>query len=217
MAASRLKAVSARDGIPADVERRLADYLRQASTDDSERADAMGLAAQVLATSRADSPALLEIIDALTVALERQSLPVPSRESAQALFMIAHHTSLPSATLTRIEDRAFHDADRKVRIAAMRALIKSDPDHETKQRLHRVLMEQARLGDNEFATPESWNYDIGGDHNAITMLVWPRAISFGTCTSASPASIIQFAFQIRPATSMRCSPTKISAVAFPSR
>ena len=56
----------------------------------------MGLAAQVLATSRADSPALLEIIDALTVALEEQSQPVPRRESAQALFLIAHHTSLPA-------------------------------------------------------------------------------------------------------------------------
>lgn len=172
MAASRLKAVNAREGIPADVERRLADFLCQASTEDSERAGMIGQAAEVLGMSQADSAALPEIIDALMVALERQSLPAPRRESAQALFMIARHTSLPAATLASIEDRAFHDVDRKVRIAAMRALIEAGPDHETRQRLHQVLMEQARLSDNEFAAPESWNYDIGGDHNAITMLLW---------------------------------------------
>lgn len=172
MAASRLKAVSANEGIPADVERRLADYLRQASTEDSEQAGMIGQAAEVLGMSQADSPALLEIIDALTVALERQALPAPRRESAHALFMIARHTSLPAATLERIEDRAFHDVDRKVQIGAMRALIEAGPDHETNQRLHQVLMERARMSDNEFAAPESWNYDIGGDHNAITVLLW---------------------------------------------
>jgi len=172
MAASRLKAVSARTSIPADVERRLADYLRQAPTEDLERAAMIGQAAQVLGTSHADSAALGEVIDALTVALHKQSLPVPRRDSADALYMLARHSSLPATTLETIEDRAFHDTDRKVRIGAMRAMIEAGPDDETRQRLHRVLMEQARLSDNEFAAPESWNYGIGGDHNAITMLLW---------------------------------------------
>ncbi len=172
LAASRLAAVGQRDGLPAEVERRLVAYLSLPPSPTPAAARLIDEVTAVLATTRPHSPVIGAIIDALALTLHQQPLPDARRGAADALFMIARHTTLPGSAVSVLVECAFADPDRKVRISAMRALIQAGPDQDLKRRLHERLMAQAAMSDAQFAAPEAWDYDVRNDHNAVLALLW---------------------------------------------